>query len=101
MEIVIGVDPHKATNVVAAIYEQGELVGQETFPANRKGQRTLQRSKQSASRGTPLWAVEDAGGIGRSLAQKLLAAGYSPKLVMVGGLGSLVSSSGGTEQPEA
>jgi hypothetical protein len=43
MEVVIGVDPHKATNVVAAIDEQGELVGQETLPANREGLRTLER----------------------------------------------------------
>lgn len=28
MEVLIGVDPHKAANVVAAIDEQGELVGQ-------------------------------------------------------------------------
>jgi transposase len=73
MEIVIGVDPHKATNVVAAIDEQGELVGQETFAANRKGQRTLERwAKRFPER---RWAVEGACGIGRPLAQKLLAAG--------------------------
>ena len=73
MEIVIGVDPHKATNVVAAIDEQGELVGQQTFPANRKGLRTLQRwAKRFPKR---RWAVEGAGGIGRPLAQKLLSAG--------------------------
>jgi transposase len=73
MEIVIGVDPHKATNVVAAIDEQGELVGKEAFAANRKGQRTLERwAKRFPER---RWAVEGAGGIGRPLAQKLLAAG--------------------------
>ncbi len=73
MEVVIGVDPHKATNVVAALDEQGELVGQETFPANRKGLRTLQQwAKRFPER---RWAVEGAGGIGRPLAQKLLAAG--------------------------
>jgi transposase len=71
MQIVIGVDPHKATNVVAAIDEQGELVGQETFPANRKGVRDLQRwAKRFPGR---RWAVEGASGIGRPLAQKLLA----------------------------
>jgi hypothetical protein len=44
MEMVIGVDPHKATNVVAAIDEQGELlVEQQTFAANRKGLRALER----------------------------------------------------------
>lgn len=71
--MLIGVDPHKATNVAAAIDEQGELVGQETFPANRKGLRALQRwAKRFPER---RWAVEGASGIGRPLAQKLLAAG--------------------------
>jgi transposase len=73
MEIVIGVDPHKATNVVAAIDEQGELVGQQTFAADRKGLRTLERwAKRFPER---RWAVEGAGGIGRPLAQKLAASG--------------------------
>ena len=73
MEVLIGVDLHKATNVVAAIDEQGELVGQETFPATRKGLRALERwAKRFPER---RWAVEGAGGIGRPLAQKLLAAG--------------------------
>jgi hypothetical protein len=63
MEIVIGVDSHKTTNVVAAIDEQGELGGQQTFPANRKGLRTLQRSKQSASRNAVgLWRAQVAWG---------------------------------------
>lgn len=73
MEVLIGVDPHKATNVVAAVDEQGEVVGQETFPANRKGIRALERW----AKGFPerRWAVEGAAGIGRPLAQKLLAGG--------------------------
>ena len=73
MEVLIGVDPHKATNFVAAIDEQGELVGQQTFPATRKGLRILQRwAKRFPER---RWAVEGASGIGRPLAQKILAAG--------------------------
>lgn len=73
MEILIGVDPHKMTNVVAAIDEQEEVVGQETFPATRKGLRALERwAKRFPER---RWAVEGAGGIGRPLAQKLVAAG--------------------------
>lgn len=72
MGVLIGVDPHKATNVVAAIDERGETVGQENFPANRKGLRALERwAKRFPHR---RWAVEGAGGIGRPLAQKLLAA---------------------------
>lgn len=73
MEVLIGVDPHKATNVVVAIDEQGEVVGQQSFPANRKGLRALERwAKRFPKR---RWAVEGAGGIGRPLAQKLLAGG--------------------------
>ncbi len=73
MGVLIGVDPHKATNVVAAIDEQGELVGHEAFAANREGLRALGRwAKRFPER---RWAVEGAGGIGRPLAQKLLAAG--------------------------
>ena len=73
MEVLIGVDPHKAANVVAAVDEQGEAVGQETFPADRKGMRALERwAKHFPERS---WAVEGAGGIGRPLAQKLLASG--------------------------
>jgi transposase len=73
MEVLIGVDPHKATNVVAAIDEQGVVVGQQSFPANRKGLRALERwAKRFPKR---RWAVEGAGGIGRPLAQKLLAGG--------------------------
>ena len=75
MEVIIGVDPHKATNVVAAIDEQGEVIGQQAFPANRKGLQALQRwAKRFPER---RWAVEGASGIGRPLAQKLLAAGES------------------------
>ena len=43
MEVLIGVDPHKATNVVAAVDEQGEALGRENFPADRKGMRALER----------------------------------------------------------
>ena len=73
MGVLIGVDPHEATNVVAAIDQRGELVGQENFPANREGLRALGRwAKRFPER---RWAVEGAGGIGRPLAQKLLASG--------------------------
>jgi transposase len=74
MKVLIGVDPHKkSVNAVAAIGESGELVGHEVFPANRKGLRALERwSKRFARR---RWAVEGAAGIGRPVAQKLVASG--------------------------
>ncbi len=73
------------------IDEQGELVGQETFPANRKGLRDLQRwAKRFPER---RWAVEGAGGgIGRPLAQKLLAAGE--RVVDVSSPSSLLAGEG-------
>ena len=48
MQIVIGVDPHKTTNVVAAIDEQGEVVGQESFPANRTDAEIIADQKKAS-----------------------------------------------------
>jgi transposase len=73
MEVLIGVDPHKAKNAAVAIDEHGELVGQVAFPANRGGIRELERwAKRFAEH---RWAIEGASGIGRPLAQKLAASG--------------------------
>ena len=73
MGVLIGIDPHKSVNAAAAIDEQGELKGHETFPANRKGLRALERwAKRFPER---RWAVEGAAGIGRPVAQRLAMAG--------------------------
>ncbi len=73
MGVLIGIDPHKSVNAAAAIDEQGELAGHETFPANRKGLRALERwAKRFPER---RWAVEGAAGIGRPVAQRLAKAG--------------------------
>jgi transposase len=83
VKVLIGVDPHKSVNAVAAIDEDGELVGHAAFPANRSGLRALERwSKRFPQR---RWAVEGAPGIGRPVAQKLVASGeevvdVAPKL---------------------
>jgi hypothetical protein len=51
MEVLIGVDAHKAKNAAVAIDEHGELVGQVAFPANRGGIRELERwAKRFAER---------------------------------------------------
>jgi transposase len=72
-KLLIGVDPHKATNAAVAIDEHGELVAQAAFPANRGGIRALERwAKRFVER---RWAIEGATGIGRPLAQKLAASG--------------------------
>ncbi|MDP9475564.1 MAG: IS110 family transposase [Actinomycetota bacterium] len=76
MKVLIGVDPHKASVAVAVIDEVvGEFVECATFPQNRAGLRTLERwAKRFPER---RWAVENAGGLGRYLAQRLSAAGES------------------------
>lgn len=73
MGVTIGIDPHKATNAVAAIDERGELLEYAVFSTNRTGLRSLGRwGKRFPER---RWAVEGAGGLGRSVALRLVAAG--------------------------
>ena len=73
MKVIIGVDPHKSVNAVAAIDGDGELLGHEVFPANRAGLRKLERWAKGFSERR--WAVEGAAGIGRPAAQKLVGSG--------------------------
>ena len=42
-KVLIGVDPHKATNALAVLDEHGELLGRTEFPADRKGLEALER----------------------------------------------------------
>ena len=76
MKVLIEIDPHKASVAVAVVDEAtGELVERATFPQNRGGLRTLQRwAKRFPER---RWAMENAGGLGRHLAGRLVAAGES------------------------
>jgi len=75
MKVLIGVDPHKASIALAAVDESGQLVECVGFPQNRAGLRALERwMKRFPER---RWAIENAGGLGRHLAQRLAAAGES------------------------
>ena len=75
MEVLIGVDPRKADHAVAAIDESGELLEQASFSSSRHGLRALWRwAKRFKQR---RWAIEGAGGLGRTLAQYLVANGES------------------------
>ena len=75
MKVLIGVDPHKASIALAAVGEVGELIECASFPQNRAGLRALERwARRFPAR---RWAVENAGGLGRHLAQRLAAAGES------------------------
>ncbi len=62
-EVLIGVDPHKASVTVAVVDEAvGELIERASFPQNRTGLRALERwAKRFPER---RWAVENAGGLG-------------------------------------
>ena len=73
---LIGVDPHKASVAVAAVDEAvGELIERASFPQDRAGLRSLERwAKRFPER---RWAVENAGGLGRHLAGRLVASGES------------------------
>ena len=76
MKVLIGVDPHKASVVIAVLDEAvGDLIERATFPQNRAGLRSLERwAKRFPER---RWAVENAGGLGLHLAVRLAAAGES------------------------
>lgn len=73
MEVLIGVDPHKGTNAVAVLNDREELLEYAVFTTNKAGLRSLRRwAKRFGER---RWAVEGAGGVGRPVAQHLVAAG--------------------------
>src|SRR5215218_8211600 len=76
MKVLIGVDPHKGSVAVAALDEaKGEFLERANFPQDRAGLRALERwARRFCER---RWAVENAGGLGRHLAGRLVAAGES------------------------
>jgi transposase len=74
--VLIGVDPHKTSVAIAAVDEAtGELLERAGFPQDRAGLRSLERwARRFPER---RWAVENAGGLGRYLAQRLAGSGES------------------------
>jgi len=75
--VVIGVDPHKLSVTIEVVDGQEALLGQGRFGTDKPGFATLMRyvGQIASSADDRLWAVEGANGAGRSLAQRLLAAG--------------------------
>ena len=74
MKVLIGVDPHKASLAVAALDEAtGELLERGTFSQDRAGLRALERWAKRFPEHR--WAMENARGLGRHLAGRLVAAG--------------------------
>jgi transposase len=71
MPVTIGVDPHKASHTAAALDEHGQRLDQQRFPATREGYQALRQWVGSWPERR--WAVEGAHGVGRALAQQLVA----------------------------
>ncbi|WP_345125390.1 IS110 family transposase [Streptomyces chiangmaiensis] len=71
--IIIGIDPHKSSHTAVAVAATGHRIGQRRFVVNSGTfGRLLHWCAQWPGR---RFAVEGAGGLGRSLAQQLAAAG--------------------------
>ena len=71
--VVIGVDPHKRSVTIEARDAQEVLRATGSFPTTTAGYRAMLRYCRQWPR--RVWAVEGAGGVGRPLAQRLLAEG--------------------------
>jgi hypothetical protein len=71
--ITIGIDPHKRSLTAAALDSHSQLLGQLRLPASAQaGQQLLAWAATWPQR---RWAVEGASGLGRPIAQLLIAAG--------------------------
>lgn len=74
MSMTIGIDPHKGSHTTVAIDGDEHPVARLTVPADRcQTQRLLAWAEPLGVERT--WAIESATGLGRLLAQQLVAAG--------------------------
>ena len=71
--VVIGVDPHKRIDAVVVLDEAGAVLTRETIEHTSSGFRTLTTLARRFPRRT--WAVEGCHGVGKNLAQRLVAGG--------------------------
>ena len=71
--VMIGVDPHKRSVTIEARDRREVLRATGSFPTSTAGYRQMRR--YAAQWPVRLWAVEGANGVGRPLAQRLLADG--------------------------
>jgi transposase len=71
MSVTIGVDPHKTSHSAAALDEHGRLLDRQRVPATLAGYHALR--EWAAQWDQQRWAVEGAHGVGRPLAQWLVA----------------------------
>ena len=72
-QVIIGVDPHKRSATIEIINQREKVVGQGRFGTGRDGyQAMLAAGRKHSDR---VWAVEGCNGIGRHVAQRLVADG--------------------------
>jgi transposase len=91
-KVVIGVDPHKASNTLVVIDGRERVLGQQRFANDRTGHRQMKTfAKTYPDR---VWAVEGARGVGAGLAQRLVAEG-EPVLNVPAKLSARVRALGG------
>ena len=72
-KVVLGVDPHKRVNAVAVVDSNGTALARRSFPNTSDGFRELRAFARRWRHRT--WAVEGCNGVGKHLAQRLVAAG--------------------------
>ena len=72
-EMIIGLDPHKASNTIAVLDRDETLLLQQRFDNTADGMVAMVEAVAEFS--DRVWAVEGANGVGRSVAQRLVAAG--------------------------
>ena len=71
--VIIGMDPHKRSATIEIINDREKILAQGRFTTDRDGYRTmLKLGRQHQDR---IWAVEGCNGIGRHIAQRLVADG--------------------------
>jgi transposase len=72
-KVVIGVDPHKRLNAVVVVNAKGEVLARQQFTNSAEGFRELRSFGRQWRPRT--WAIEGCNGVGKHLAQRLVAAG--------------------------
>src|SRR3954470_23154196 len=72
--VIVGVDPHKKSVTIEVIDEQGAVLATARFETTSSGYQLMTRFVSGQWRDRR-WAVEGANGMGRPLAQRLLAQG--------------------------
>jgi transposase len=72
--VIVGVDPHKKSVTIEAVDEHGSVLARDRYGTDAAGYRTMVKYVRDLWP-QHRWAVEGAQGIGRPLAQRLLAQG--------------------------